>query len=133
MKKISTKNKEIMLKADRKVFGNMLLIALNRNLDMRQVFSHPLGPFNWALPNVDGTMKKTNKAALAKQLESYVSPAEEVYHPSATLVDAMSVIHKLHGENHTFEELSDYIFLQMLHAGRGSNRIDVISYVYTEN
>lgn len=93
---------------------------------MHQVFSHPLGPFPWSLVNVDGTMKKTNKAILAKQLESYVSPAEEVCQPTAMLVDALSVIQKLNGENHTFEELSHYIFSEMLHAGRGNKRTDVI-------
>ena len=99
---------------------------------MRHVFSHPLGPFPWSLANVDGSMRKTNKDVLAKQLEQHVSPEDVTHQPSATLVDAMSVIQKLHGDNHTFEELSDYIFSQMLHVGRESNRIDVICDVYKE-
>ena len=99
---------------------------------MRHVFSHPLGPFPWSLANVDGSMRKTNKDVLAKQLEQHVSPEDVTHQPSATLVDAMSVIQKLHGDNHTFEELSDCIFSQMLHVGRESNRTDVICDVYKE-
>lgn len=45
MKNKSSKEitKEVILKADRKLFVNMVLIAQNRKLDMRDVLSHPLG------------------------------------------------------------------------------------------
>ena len=73
------KTKEIVMKADRRLFGNMVLIAQSRKLEMRDVLSHPLGPLPWALSNGDGTMKKTNRAALSKHLESKVLPVEEVH------------------------------------------------------
>lgn len=132
MKKKSTKGstKETALKADRKLFGNMVLIAQHRQLEMRDVLCHPLGPLPWALANADGTMKKTNKAVLSKHLETKVSPAEEIPRPSATLIDAMALIQKFHGENRTFNELSDQIFAQMMHASEGSERIDVVFDVY---
>ena len=76
-------------------------------------------------------MKKTNKAALAQHLESIVDPAD-VPGRRATLIDAMALTQKLHGENRTFEELSDYIFESSLHAGQGSDRIDVIFAVYMD-
>ncbi len=75
-------------------------------------------------------MKKTNKAVLSKHLESKVLPVEEVPHPSATVIDAMGLMNKLHGENQTFSELSDHVFSQMLHAGHGSDIIDVVFDVY---
>ena len=56
------KTKEIVMKADRRLFGNMVLIAQSRKLEMRDVLSHPLGRSPLALSNGDGTMKKTNKA-----------------------------------------------------------------------
>ena len=71
-------------------------------------------------------MKKTNKAVLSKHLESKVLPVEEVPHPSATVIDAMGFMNKLHGENQTLSELSDHVFSQMLHAGHVSDRIDVV-------
>ena len=36
------------LKADRNLFAQMILIAENRKLQMREVPSHPLGPLPWA-------------------------------------------------------------------------------------
>ena len=54
-------NKEITLKADQGLFGNMLLIAQNRKLDMRVVRCHPLGKLPWSLANADVAMKKQTK------------------------------------------------------------------------
>ena len=42
----------------------------------------------------------------------------------------MALIQKVHGGNCTFEELSDHIFQSSLHAGQGSDRIDVVFDVY---
>ena len=75
-------------------------------------------------------MKKTNKAVLSKHIESKVLPVEEVPHLSATVIDAMGLMNKLHSENRTFSELSDHVFSQMLHAGHGSDIIDVVFDVY---
>ncbi len=88
--------KEVVLKADRRLFGNMILIAQNRKLEMGEVLCYPLGPLPWSLANADGTMKKTNKAVLAKQLDSRVSPTNDYPDQCATLVDAMGLIHKIY-------------------------------------
>ena len=51
-------NRELVLKADNRVFGQMLLIAQKRKLDMKDVLEYPLGPKPCALANADGTLKK---------------------------------------------------------------------------
>ncbi|KAG1673900.1 Kinesin-like protein KIF12 [Nymphon striatum] len=45
---------ETILKANRNLFARMILIASSRNLDMREILSHPLGPVPWALATADG-------------------------------------------------------------------------------
>ena len=45
----------------------MLNIAQSRQLHMKDVLSHPLGPLLWALANGDGSLWKTNKAVLASE------------------------------------------------------------------
>ena len=122
--------KEIVMKADRRLFGNMVPMAQSRKLEMRDVLSHPLTPLPWALSIGDDTMKKTNNAVLSKHLESKVLPVEEVPHPSNTIIDAMGLMNKLHVENRTFSELSDHVFSQTPHACHGSDRIDVVFDVY---
>ena len=64
--------KEVVLKADRKLFGQMILVAESRKLHMSDVLAHPLGPLPWALANGDRSLRKTNKAALAREMEKNV-------------------------------------------------------------
>ena len=81
-KKVQVKSKtskEIILKADRNLFAQMILIAENRKLQMREVLSHPLGPLPWALSTADGSLRKTNKAALAKELQKSVPATDSTY------------------------------------------------------
>ena len=80
---------EIILKADRDFFGQMVIIAENRQLHMRDVLCHPLGPLPWALSTVDGSLRKTSKAALAKELQKNVPAGEEIPQPSACITDGM--------------------------------------------
>ena len=56
--------------------------------------------------------------------------AESFTKPHATLIDAMALIQKLRRKKRTFKKLSDHIFESALHAGHGSDSIDVIFAVY---
>ncbi len=71
----SKKAKDVVLKADRNLFSHMILVAESRKVNMKDVLAHALGPLPWALANSDGSHRKTNKAALAKELEkTYLLP-----------------------------------------------------------
>jgi len=61
--------KDIILKADRALFAHMIIIAENRELQMREVLCHPLGPLPWSLSTADASLRKTTKASLAKDLQ----------------------------------------------------------------
>ena len=97
---------------------------------MSEVLQHPLGPFPWSLANCDGTIITTNKAALARELEKKVASAESTVMPSATMIDGMSLIHKVQGENHTFAELSSSVLAVVLLFRNESDRLDVVFDVY---
>ena len=77
-KKMVAKDKEIMLKADKNLFGMMAVISHSRNFDMKEVLSHPLGPIPWSLATADDTLRKTNKAVLSNNLEKESTPSEEI-------------------------------------------------------
>ena len=68
-KNSARKSNNIILHADRNLLARMVLAAESRYLQMSDVLSHPLGPLPWAFANGDGTMRKPNKAALARELE----------------------------------------------------------------
>ncbi|KAG1678468.1 Multidrug resistance-associated protein 1 [Nymphon striatum] len=125
-------NREMILKADNRVFGNMLLIAQSRKLDMKDVLQYPLGPKPWALANADGTLKKTGKATLGNHLEKEVANVDVPSGSCATIVDAMAIVQMIPGENMTFDELSDAILKKIFNDGRGSGRIDVVFDLYQD-
>jgi len=126
-------NKETVLKAHHKLFGHMVLIATSRKLDMKSVLAHPLGPLPWSLGNCDGTLKKTIKSTPARQLEKKtVSLAEAIPQPSTCIINGMSLVQKVHGDNKTFVEVSDAIFMSALRTGAESSRIDVVFDVYLD-
>lgn len=122
----------MVLRADRKLFGQMILVAESRKLHKSDVLAHPLGPLPWALANGDGSLRKTNKAALARELEKNVTTAEKIPELSATLIDGMSLIQKLKGNDKTFSQLADTALTHVLHEGANSRRINVIFDVYKE-
>jgi len=44
----------VILKADRALFGRVIVMGHGRNLQMADVLSHPLGPLPWALATPEG-------------------------------------------------------------------------------
>ena len=56
-KSVETKTstgKEIILKVDKNLFSIMTIVAQSQQLNMKKVFSHPLGPIPWSLLTADG-------------------------------------------------------------------------------
>ena len=103
-KKVKCKGREIVLKADRNLFGHMIVVAQSRAIDMKQVLSHPLGPIPWALANGDGSLRKTDKAKFMNDTAQNVPVAETLPDQSACIVDVMSIIQKLEGNRTTFQD-----------------------------
>ena len=135
-KKVKVKDKtsnEIILKAERNLFAQMILIAENRKLQIRDVLCHPLGPLPWSLSTADGSLRKTSKSTLAKELQKNVPAADEIPQPSACIVDGMALVQRLKGDHKKFSDVADSLFGMVLHEGSSSSRIDVISDVYREN
>ncbi|KAK5859272.1 hypothetical protein PBY51_003352 [Eleginops maclovinus] len=124
--------KQAVLKADRNLFGHMILVAESRQLHMSDVLAHPLGPLPWALANGDGSLRKTNKVALARELEKNVAPADVIPEPSATIIDGMSLVQQMKGDDKTFTQLAESALAKVLHEGAKSQRIDVVFDVYKE-
>ena len=95
----------------------MVLVAESRHLRMRDVPSHTLGPLPSALINRDGTMRKANNAALARELERQVLPAETIRETSTKIIDDISLVQKMKGNDQTFSQLADSALTHILHEG----------------
>ena len=90
-KQVPTNDRSIILKADRSLFGR-IIVAQERRLQMDAILSHPLGPLPWALSTPDGLLRKTNKASLASMLQKNVQVSEEVPVNSAAVNDGMPLV-----------------------------------------
>ena len=77
-KQCTISNKETILRADRRLFERMLMIASSRKIDMEVVLQHSLGPLPCALSHFVDSLKKTNKAAMARHLEQQLSSQERM-------------------------------------------------------
>lgn len=130
VKRKSKNSQNVVLKTDRNLFSHMIFVAERRQVNMKDVHAHPLGPLPWALANTDGTLRKTNKAALARDLEKNVSAAEEIPTPSATIIDGMGLVQKLNGSNKTSGQVAELAFTNTLHEGGQRKRIDIVFDVY---
>ena len=71
------KDKDIPLVANRNLFAKLIIIRQKRSTDLKEVFKYPLGPFPWALAGSVGDLRKTNKAALLRELEKKLDPVEQ--------------------------------------------------------
>ena len=125
-------SKEVIIKADRALFAQMIIIAENRKLKMNDVLCHPLGPLPWSLASADGSLRKTNKASLAKQLQKNMTAADMIPQPCAQIIDGMAMVQKIRGDK-TFAEVADNLMYIVLNEGTDSQRIDVVFDVYRDN
>ena len=57
---------EAILRADRALFAQIIVIAETRELNMSTVLSHPLGPLPWPLATDDGSLRKNKNSPWAK-------------------------------------------------------------------
>ena len=132
-KSCNVSGREIILKADRKLFAQIILIAQSRNLKIKEVMKHPLGPVPWSLSTGEGSLRKTSKSALANELKKNVPVAETVQGPIATIIDGMSLIQKTRGDKRTFGDVASSILSNVLNESKDSQRVDVVFDVYRQD
>ena len=63
------KGQHVVLKAEQNLLSQMILVGESRSVNMKDVLVHPLGPLPWVLVNADESLRKTNKDALARELD----------------------------------------------------------------
>ena len=131
-KQLQTNNRSIILKADTSLFGRIIVITQERSLQMDIIVSHPLGPLPWAFSTPDGPLRKTNKASLASLVQKNVQVSEEVPVNSAAVIDSMSLVHRLKGDQLTFGDVAMTVLSMAMEEGVRCNRIDVVFDTYKE-
>ena len=131
-KKVTCKGKEIVLKADRNIFGHIIVVAQTRKLEMKKVLNYPLGPIPGALANADGSLRKTDKAKFMNDIAQNVPVVEVFTEKSTCIVDGMSIVQKLDGNQKTFGDIAKTVLKIVIRKGDKCDRVDVVFDVYRE-
>ncbi|KAL8619632.1 hypothetical protein ACOMHN_019687 [Nucella lapillus] len=124
--------RSVILKADRWLFGRMILMGQSRNLNMKDLMCFPLGPHPWSLATPDGSLRKTNKAALATNIKKDAQLQDSLAAHSATIIDGMALVQtaKFDGQQPTFDEIADRIFSMAIREASLSTRLDIVFDTY---
>lgn len=131
-REVKSSGRSVILKADRSLFGRIIVMAQGRSLHMEEILSHPLGPLPWALSTPEGLLRKTNKATLATTLQKNVPVEEQFPGNSSTIIDGMNLVQRVKGDQVTFRDVATTILGMALREGSHSNRIDVVFDTYKE-
>lgn len=131
VRKVRNKDQELPLRMDRDVFARMALLGQFRQIDMKIVFTYPLGPLPWSLADPYGLPRKTSKAKLSQQLERRITVTEKYPENATSIFDGMAVLQKLKiPSGATFQVVAERVFESV--TSTGSRRVDIVFDVYRE-
>ena len=112
------------VKMERDLFGSILFFALQRNIDMGEMLKFPLTPVPICLAHIDGSMQKTPKSSLLKELETQVI-SETSSNIDSLVIDDMFFLRLLKELPETFGLLAKSILKEVC-AVSNAHRIDLI-------
>ena len=129
-KTVNQGGKSFVLRANRNLFARLLVIGQSRQIDLRDLLTHELGPVPWSLATYDGSLAKTNKSALAKLLKDGVEIFPNLTNASAVIVDAMAQLRTLPRIPNRFIDLADVILSAVIKQAGEARRIDFVADQY---
>ena len=103
----------------------MVLASQSRDLNIKEVLSHPLGPIPWALASPEG-LRTTNTSTLANELIKLSTTPEEILRPSATVIDDVDIVQKVNGNKKTMRAISNAVLAIALSEAEGSVSTDIV-------
>lgn len=129
-------NKQDKLMVDSEVlFRRQLAVSKKRDVSLEQVLTHELAPVPPSLFNHDGTMRKTNKADLAKKLEATCEEVHELqvsdHHDTAYVIDGMALLQALHeAQFDTFDDLGRVVMRKIQSLLAGNQGVTSVTLVF---
>ena len=129
-KTVSVGGKNLILQADRNLFARLLVIGQGRQINVRDLLTHELGPVPWSLASFDGSLAKTNKSILVKHLEEGVVPPANQQHPTCVIIDAMALLQSLTRIPDRFIDLAELILGTAVKQAEDATRIDIVADQY---
>ena len=124
--------RETVLRVNCNLFGTTVLASQSRDLNIKEVLSHPLGPIPWALATPEGLRRTTSKSTLANELIKLSTTPEEIPRPSATVIDGMAIVQKVNANKKTMRAISNTVLTIAVSEAEGSASTDIMFDVYKD-
>ena len=125
VRKVHNKNLVLPLRMARDVFARMALLEQFRQIDVKVLFTYPLGPLPWSLADPYGLPRKSNKAKLSQQLERGITATEKYPENATSIFDGMALLQKLKiPSGPTFYMVAERVFEMV--TSTCSMRVDVV-------
>ena len=107
------KQQKVQIVAQRKTFGQLLMLSTDHELDLQKVLAYPPSPIPWALATPDGLPTKTDKSVLMHKVESPAALADATSNTNTlkeVIIDGNALLHSLKNIPETFGQLTEKIF-----------------------
>ena len=132
-KKVKSQGREVIITGDKELLGRMAIIASNRSVDPKEIFSYPLGPIPWSLSGPLGTFRKTSKSVFMLELERHCDKVSEI--PGANIdavIDDVAIM-QICNPGETFGSFANQLFKMMMSLTKGMARVDIVFDKYMEH
>jgi len=115
--------KLIELQCTRDLFGRLLCIGTEHNLELDKVFAYPLTAVPLSLAHVDGSINKTDKAKLLHKIEDMIDSTNPDSTIDITIVDAMFLLHTLQNLPTTYGEIARLLMTKLCDFSKRVDRV----------
>lgn len=130
--KANTNDKISTLTSDRELFGRLLVVAKQREINLRDVLSYELSTVPVVIAHGDGSLRKTTKSSLMSVLDKNVTALPSLppsIAPTACVIDAMALVQVMKSANSpTFGEMADkyYAHIACTLSQNSCTRVDLV-------
>lgn len=93
------------LRLQRDLFGRLLALLLEKKINTEKVFCYPITPMPLSLCHMDGTINKTNKSTLMRDLEKRIDSTAPEW-MDVLIIDGFVLLHMLKEIPRTFGDLT---------------------------
>ena len=100
------------MRAERKIFGQLVILSIEHNVNLEWMLSLPLGLGPWSLSTPDDMPTKTDKTKHLPFLESHIEPTVNLPSSVADILDRNAILRSLTAIPVTFDEQAESVFNQ---------------------
>ena len=130
---MKSQGREVIITADKELLGRMAIIASNRSVNPKEIFSYPLGPIPWSLSGPLGTLRKTSKSVFMLELEKQCDKVSEIPGSNiAAVIDAVAIM-QICNPGETFGSFANQLFKMTKSLTEGMTKVDIVFDKYIEH